>query len=364
MLMRKAVALIVFGGILFLNVFCATKVSVGIEEQGSPSWAPDGKHLVFECYIEGPTEGIAESNSLHYTIEAADICTIEVNGRNQVHLTKDPGQDRYPVWGPDGSKIAYTRSNGVYTIGPDGGNQQWLVKHSDALEAIGRVIWMPSGSQLLFAAQMESSKQDIYLVDVNSGTLTNLTSANQTHDFAPTWALDGSKIVFLASTYTNPSLGQVPARLKVINTDGSNERVIYNEEIYYNFVSVTKSGRIIFATFSLADDGLEHLYTINLNGENGPTEIAAANRWLRLSVSPDGQYLAYGDLQLHLLDLETETVRKLPPPPNFHLEDVPSWSPDSQQIAVTGSENTTGFYEEKHINIFDLQNNTVRPLFQ
>lgn len=369
--MRKTVSpisFVLFGVILLLIISCDTSVlgraQVAILEEASPSWAPDGKHLTFECYLDGPTEKTAEGNPPHYTMEAADICIVEASGHDRIRLTDNPNQDRYPVWGPDGFKIVYTRRDGVYIMGVDGSDQRQLVKHSDALEAIGKVTWMPNGHQLLFAGQLKSAEQDIYLVDVSTGILTNLTSGHHRHDFAPGWALDGSRIVFLASTDTNPSLGQVPAQLRVINTDGSNERVIYSEEIYYNFISVTKSGQTIFSTFSLADDGLEHLYTVDLNGENGPTEIAAANRWLRLSVSPDGQYLAYGDLQLHLLDLETGTVRKLPSTPNFHLEDVPSWSPDSQQIAVTGSENTTGFYQEKHINIFDLQNNTVRPLFQ
>lgn len=372
--MRKTIVFITiigFGGVLLLIVSCligmlfiSSRPLIGVEEEFSPDWAPDGQVLAFECYRDGPTEKTAEGNRPHYTTEAMDICTSDINAHKFMHVTKDIGQDRYPVWEPSSSKIAYTRSDGIYIINPDGSNQRQLVNHNNALEAIGKVAWMPDGNKLLFAAQLENSEEDVYLVDVSTGIVTNLTLSNHRYDFVPIWTLDGTKIVFLSSNLSNPSLGQVPAQLRVINTNGSDERVIYNKEIYYDFVSVSNSGQIIFTTFDLAQDYLEHLYSIDLDGGKGPVEISALDRWLLLSSSPDGQYLVYGSLHLQVLDIETGKVQELPPTPNFHIEGIPRWSPDGQKIAVTGSDNPTGFYQEKHIYIFDLRNSTVQPLIQ
>ena len=342
-----------------------------VEEEAFPSWSPSGDRLAIECYVDGPAEDIAENYLRHYTQEAADICTVGIDGHNRVRLTTDLGADRYPVWSPDGSQLAYIRQDGIYLIYADGSNQRRLVHHSNALEEIDEVSWSPNGNKLLFSSHLKSSDHNIYLVDVNTGELTNLTVNSNKQNFSPVWTLDGAKIVFLTSDHRNPVLGQVPSQLKVINVDGSNEQVIYDKEIFFNFVSAANTGQILFTTYDLSQDNFDHLYIASL-GDKGPVEVGVIdqgsrpswdrNRWSNPILSPDGKYLVFEDRGLLVLEVATGKIRELPyigP-----IEGKTGWSPDSQQIAVTVLEDTTGFYEERHVYIINVQNGAARPLLQ
>jgi TolB protein len=47
----------------------------------------------------------------------ADLWAVEVDGTDLVQLTDDPGYEGAPSWSPDGSRVAFERSDGE----PDGG---------------------------------------------------------------------------------------------------------------------------------------------------------------------------------------------------------------------------------------------------
>jgi hypothetical protein len=87
------------------------------KEETRPSWAPDGQSLVYECYLDGPVQQsgvidrLVEPNGRlsFYTKDAADLCLSNVNKRDQVRLTNDPGGDWYPIWSPDGSRYCPIR---------------------------------------------------------------------------------------------------------------------------------------------------------------------------------------------------------------------------------------------------------------
>jgi Tol biopolymer transport system component len=340
------------------------------QEEASPSWSPDSKRIAYECYVDGPTEDIAEWNGPHFTEEAADICAVDVDGRNQIRLTKEAGADHYPLWSPSGKQIVYTRDDGIYVMGVDGNNQRRLVRIVGMrnLTDIG-VAWSPDGSRLLFSACLQSfDRRDIYLVDANTGALTNLTSQSDSYNAGPAWTLNGEKVVFWSATAglaaCFPDV-RSRIRLKVVNADGSSEKVIYDKEISVASFSVSNTGQIAF----LRSNGTE-LYTIGLDG-NGPVKMPASFH-PGLS-SPDGKYLVYEDRGPRLLEVGTGESRKLPEIPttqryfgyNYYLiDDASSWSPDSREVAFTTSANPTGFHTEKHIHIFNLQSNTFRPLIQ
>src|SRR5687767_10244078 len=109
--------------IFFLAFCCSALISPSPpEDMTSPSWAPDGKRLVYECYLEGPTEGgecsftewLVEPPDFcqaYYRPEAADICIMDIDKGQRIRLTQDPGGDWRPIWSPDGSQIAYKRQD-------------------------------------------------------------------------------------------------------------------------------------------------------------------------------------------------------------------------------------------------------------
>ena len=365
--MKGSLLTIIFiiSGIIFLS-----NCTIGygnIEEETSPNWSANGDFLAVECYVDGPTEAIAENDLRYFTADAADICRIDVNEGKRIRLSKDQGADKYPVLSPDGTQIAYIRDDGVYVIHSDGSNQRRLVYQRNAIKEIGNVNWAPDGNQLLFSARLENADRNLYLVDTVIGTLVNLTLNNKLQNFSPMWTLNGTAVVFLASD----SLGYAPSKLKVINADGSGERVIFNRELFYNFVAVSNTGKIFFTTYDLSNDKLDHLYTMNLDDKE-PIELYINNelprpswdiyQWGTPTLSPNEKYLIYEDRGLLLLDIDTGQLSKLPL--GEPIEGRPSWSPDSQKLAVTVLENTTGFHTERHIHILDIQDRTMESVLR
>ena len=63
----------------------------------SPSWSPDGRHIVFMSYRD------EHDNNDH----AADIYVMDSDGSNLTRLTDDPTDDRFPSFSPDGRHIVF-----------------------------------------------------------------------------------------------------------------------------------------------------------------------------------------------------------------------------------------------------------------
>lgn len=343
-----------------------------IEEEALPNWSPNGKHLVYECYLDGPTSGGTERVRYYYTEEAADICTIGLDGSNPTHLTKNSGADRYPVWSPGSSQIAYVRHDGIYIINGDGTNKHQLVQlppNRDGLIHMGKVVWSPDGTKLLFSGCLsEELARDIYLVDVATHALTNLTKDNNRQDIEPRWSSNGTKIVFLSASLLSDTCRQSDKgyyRLEIINNDGTGRKVIYDKESIQPFVSVTNEGQIAFVANLAGETFIERisgtpsfLYTFNLLNDPKPSERDLA--YGSVSWAPNGILIAYSTTELKIFDVETGQIHELPSGQQFLIDSM-TWSPDSQQVAVTASIDQD-FYSEEHIYIFNLQDDTIRQL--
>jgi dipeptidyl aminopeptidase/acylaminoacyl peptidase len=112
------------------------------------SWSPDGKSIAF-VKVETPHPGDADYSSLQI-LDVASGSFHPVTGR-----TKNEG---YPVFSPDGSRIAYwfprdgqTKNvNEIYSVSSSGGESANLTRNID--RNIQRAIWMTDGKSLLVGA--------------------------------------------------------------------------------------------------------------------------------------------------------------------------------------------------------------------
>ncbi|MBN1814228.1 MAG: PD40 domain-containing protein [Anaerolineae bacterium] len=386
-------------GFLFFSLGCLCSLIAPLEpppkEENWPSWAPDSQRLVYECYLDGPVdhpEGIDRlveegGRFSFYTSEAADLCISDVNKHDQVRLIDDSGGDWHPVWSPDGSQIAYLRKDGIYLITPDGQNRRQLVPIDSSQIRLswwqmqkGTVAWSPAGDRLLFSGCLDHQDHDVYVVDIDTGTMTNLTPYSRVHDFSPMWTLDGSKIVFLStdssiSYICSPDENALP-QIRAVDVDGAGERVVYNPEFYYPYwqVSVSDSGQIAIVTDMTSrtyeeyyeDSPRGSLYSIDIR-EGTLTQMRAwryGEPILLPSWSPSEEYVAfrsYFDLKI----LNVETGKVFGPREQPFIEPRFVWSPDSQRIAVTISTQEDYVIDsEEHIHVFDVQSQTFQLLIQ
>jgi TolB protein len=148
----------------------------------SPSWSPDGTKLMFMSSMNG------EPN-----IYAADI-----TGGGLKHITISKGPDTQAVWNPKtGQQVAFVSGRGglpqLYMMNADGSNTEKL-----DLPDMGYVVdpnWSPNGQLLAFCWRRPQGNFDIYVMEVATHQLVQLTRDARRNE-KPSWAADGRHIVF------------------------------------------------------------------------------------------------------------------------------------------------------------------------
>ena len=106
-------------------------------------------------------------------VYAGDIWLAPKKGGGAVRLTSSPGEESFPRFSPDGTKIAYSASYDgnvdVYVAPATGGEPKRLTYHPMPDRVIG---WAPDGTRVLFASSRESGRQrynQFYTVALDGG---------------------------------------------------------------------------------------------------------------------------------------------------------------------------------------------------
>jgi hypothetical protein len=141
------------------------------------SFSPDGVRIAFDTERDPQTS-------------ASFIYTLSFFNGAVVPLVLDPSSRR-PDWSPDGSKIAFTGSNGmglsleVFVVNADGSNRYRVT--DGAPGADDQATWSPDSSKIAFTSE-RNSNYDIYVVDsAGGGTPTRLTFG-QANEYSPDWS--------------------------------------------------------------------------------------------------------------------------------------------------------------------------------
>lgn len=227
----------------------------------TPRWSPDGSRIAFTCYAASPGG-----------VVTPQICLFSLVTNKMVAFPRWRGTNSSPAWSPDGTKIMFSSSmysdpelfvvdaNGgpakriTYSAGADtspawnpktgqqvasisdrGGLPQLYLMNADGtnptkidLQDMGYVIdpaWSPNGQLLVFSWRRPNGNYDIYVMDVTSHQLLQLTR-DASRNERPSWAPDGRHIVFESTRTGTRQIWTMLAdgtQLRQLTTQSENE---------------------------------------------------------------------------------------------------------------------------------------------
>jgi len=132
--------------------------------------------------------------------DPADLFKIDPDGSDKVRLTDTDGiKHDHPAWSPDGTRIAFDRSNpsrdstDVFVMTVHGGQTTRITRAAPGTHD-SDPAWSPDGTRLVFASDRVAGTSTIWVTDADGENPTQLTETGP--DLAPDWSPDGTQIAF------------------------------------------------------------------------------------------------------------------------------------------------------------------------
>ena len=204
------------------------RISTGHE----PAWSPDGQRLVFD-----------ENQNLEFDTVPAYLYIINADGTNRTQIVAPDGtaEGDFPVWSPDGSRIAWKYGCEIMTIRPDGSGMVTVLDHRELSGAgdpemcANRPMWSPDSQRFAFTTFPLAAHHDptipgpyesrFYVVNADGTGLTELASFQLAYprlggvaDVNVFWLPNGRQVALEVSE------GERTRRYQM-NADGSGEMV-------------------------------------------------------------------------------------------------------------------------------------------
>ena len=314
----------------------------------------------------------------HADATQSDIYVSPFPSLQPLQLTSDAGDERSPVWSPDGQTLAFIRRTrdecGLFTMPALGGPARQLASCTPG--SLTELSWSPDGQWIALSDKATpDAPYTLHLIDVATGEKTALDYSMEgaTGDFDPRFSPDGTALLF------QRSLGEGQADLFLLNLQDSHlERITSDETGLGGYTWISDGKAIIFSSnrkgmLSLwrkpMPDGepiwlatghgairptfTDHhlvfevwntdtnIYRLALaDSSSVPVQISPSTRADAFpQYAPDGHRIVFvsnrsGDRNVWLADGEGNNATQL----TFHENTqvfAPAWSPDGRRIAYT-----------------------------
>jgi Tol biopolymer transport system component len=248
---------------------------------GSTALAEAGSTITFACDLE--------PRGRYYN---RDIFTVGLDGRPARRLTSNYAQDVDPAWSPNGASLVFSSTRdgrlNVYSMGPEGGRVRRV---TSALAQEFEPSWSPDGRRIIFASGRDGASgplgprglpSSLYLVRPDGSDLVRLTRTSS-YDGDPTWAPNGSKIVFVSDRAGMSDVWIMDPdgrnQTKLTRSAGPSDRPAWSPD----------SSRIAFSHGP--DENSSEIFVMDADGGNPHLLVRGEGR--DPSWSPDGRWIAF-----------------------------------------------------------------------
>lgn len=209
-------------------------------DQSEISWSPDSKMLAYTCKKMRGKEYAVSTNS--------DIYLYSLDSGETTNLTRGmPGYDKYPVFSPDGKKIAWQsmatpgyEADKIRLMVMDlsGSERKYLTRDFD--QDVSDLTWAPDNLDIYFISGHHATFQ-IYKIDTESRSITQITKGD--HDYTSFSLHDG----FLVGE--KMSLSMATEIFRIDPSNGSETQISFVNRNIYEAVKMGKvEGRWIKTT--------------------------------------------------------------------------------------------------------------------
>ncbi|UCE47649.1 MAG: PD40 domain-containing protein, partial [Phycisphaerales bacterium] len=262
----------------------------------------------------------------------------------------------YPVWSPDGKRIAYLKERSqLHIMSADGTDDQEIMEVN--FPGTGTYAWAPY-NDTIFIPEMHKNKVGIYAISVSTKERQPVLLSNESESIGShvTCSPDGKQFAFIKyrrSYKRGPYLG---GQIFIADVNGTNLRQLTFDDSSNKFYPAwSPDGKQI--AFMSGFRGTIRSLTVLSVDDGEIKEVFRGKGFFRKSWSPDGNKIVWstgGRLQIGHISTGEYSPINLNAPPGGLL--CPCWSPDGRRLLF----HTEGFQKMMIMDNFLPQANEAK----
>jgi len=307
-------------------------------EDFQPAFSPDGDSIAFVSTRSSRTGmiKIAPYSGVRFRTYGGDVWLTSALGGHARRLAPD---GNFPAWHPEGRIIAYVSGaeyhRSILEVPVEGGTPRPLMASANSDWEIVRLQYSPRGTWILF----ETWEQRVFLMPAGGGTPCELLQG-ASH---VAWESSGLRLYYLVP---GPHGG---TRLQSVEIDEESGKLLGSPRTIglmtgvLRHLAIARDGHRIVVSELGESLNLARLPLAPGGGASGGPEEQLMSGQVRdryPSFSPDGKCIAVAtnrlaEEEVWILNLETRQLHRLRLPRTDIGVNLPHWSRDGRQLAVT-----------------------------